>query len=133
MRGQVVAVIAAGGAGGAAARYAVDVVLPTSTGGWPWATFVVNATGCLLIGALMVLVVDVWSVHRLVRPFLGVGVLGGYTTFSTYAVDAQSLIVDGRVGVAAAYLAGTAVAALVAVQAGVVLTRAATRRHGGNG
>ena len=43
----------------------------------------VNTSGCLLIGVLMVLIVEARQGHRLVRPFLGVGVLGGYTTFST--------------------------------------------------
>jgi len=90
----------------------------------PWSTLIVNVTGCMLIGVLMVLILEARQAHPLVRPFIGVGVLGGYTTFSTYAVDAQVLIAEGRPGLALAYLAGTAAAALVAVQLGVVLTRA---------
>ena len=120
----VVAVVAAGGVLGAAARYGVAVALPTPRGGVPWSTLLVNVSGCLLIGVLVVLIVDVWTAHRLVRPFLGVGVLGGYTTFSTAVVDAQGLLIGGRPGTALAYLAGTTVAALVAVQLGVTLTRA---------
>jgi fluoride exporter len=89
----------------------------------PWATLLINVTGCVLIGVLMVLILEVWVAHRLVRPFLGVGVLGGYTTFSTYAVEAEQLIAAGRPWLALAYLVGTAVAALVAVQVGVGLTR----------
>ena len=103
--------------------------MPTAAGGLPWSTLIVNATGCLLIGVLMVLIVEARATHRLVRPFLGVGVLGGYTTFSTYAVDAQVLIAAGRPGVALGYLAGTAVAAVFAVQLGVVLTRALALPH----
>jgi CrcB protein len=121
---QVVGVIAAGGVIGAAARYGVAVVVPHPPSGVPWSTLLVNVSGCLLIGVLMVLVFDVWTAHRLVRPFLGVGILGGYTTFSTAVVDAQGLISAGRPGVALIYLVGTAVAALVAVQLGVALTRA---------
>jgi fluoride exporter len=121
---RVVAVIAVGGALGASARYGVGLALPHPPDGWPWSTLLVNATGCLLIGVLMVLIVEVWVGHRLIRPFLGVGVLGGYTTFSTYAVQAQQLIVAGRPGLALAYLVVTVVGALVAVQLGVVLTRA---------
>ncbi|HET7328404.1 MAG TPA: CrcB family protein [Nocardioidaceae bacterium] len=121
---EVLAAIAAGGMLGAAGRYAIDVAMPTSAGAFPWGIWVVNTTGCLLIGVLMVLVVDVGSVHRLVRPFLGVGVLGGYTTFSTAAVDTQTLIVAGHPGLALAYLFGTAAAALAAVTVGVALTRA---------
>jgi fluoride exporter len=120
----VIAVIAAGGASGAAARYGVGLALPHPPDGWPWATLLVNATGCLLIGTLMVLIVEIWVGHRLIRPFLGVGVLGGYTTFSTYAVEAQQLIVAGRPGLALSYLVATVVGALVAVQLGVSLTRA---------
>ncbi len=117
------AAIAAGGALGASARYGVGVALPHPPDRLPWATLLVNVSGCLLIGALMVLIVEVWVAHRLVRPFLGVGVLGGYTTFSTYTVEAQQLLQAGRPGLALAYLAITIVAALLAVQAGVTLTR----------
>jgi CrcB protein len=123
----VLAVISAGGAIGSLARYAIGNALPPSPDGFPWATFIINVTGCLLIGALMVLVGDVWSGHRLVRPFLGVGVLGGYTTFSTYIVDIQRLMNHGSAGPALAYLSGTLVAALLAVYAGASLTRLATR------
>lgn len=125
----VLAVISAGGALGALARYGIGYALPPSPGGFPWATFTINVTGCLLIGALMVLVNGVWNGHRLVRPFLGVGVLGGYTTFSTYVVDIQRLVNHGSAGIALAYLAGTLVAALLAVYAGASLTRLAMRRR----
>lgn len=120
---QVLATIAAGGVVGAAARQAVSLGLPTAEGGLPWATLLVNVSGCLLIGVLMVLIVEARPVHQLVRPFLGVGVLGGYTTFSTYTVEVQVLIVAGRPELALGYLTGTAAAALVAVRLGIVLTR----------
>jgi fluoride exporter len=89
---------------------------------------VVNVLGCFLIGMLMVLITEVWPAHRLARPFLGVGVLGGFTTFSTYAADARGLLRPGTVPLAFGYLLGTVLAALLAVIAGVWLTRAATRR-----
>lgn len=128
---KVLSVIAFGGVLGAACRYGVDVALPTPAGAWPWSTLTVNATGCLLIGVLMVLVVEVPLVHRLARPFLGVGVLGGYTTFSTYAVDAQTLLAEGRPALALGYLVTTPLVALLAVQVGVILTRAVVHHHGG--
>jgi fluoride exporter len=84
---------------------------------------VVNVSGCLLIGLLMVSIVDVRRPHRLIRPFLGVGLLGGYTTFSTYAMETQRLIQAGDPHVAFAYFGGTVVGALVAVQVGVLLAR----------
>src|SRR5439155_22545212 len=82
-------------------------------------------------GVLMVLITEVWAAHRLLRPFLGVGVLGGYTTFSTYSVDIQQLVAAGAARAALAYLAGTLVAALAARYAGIALTRLATRAHPG--
>ena len=121
--------IAAGGILGALARYGLTEAMPYRPGEFPWPVFLINVSGCLVIGALMVLVNGVWNGHRLVRPFLGVGVLGGYTTFSTYVVDIQRLVNHGSAGIALAYLAGTLVAALLAVYAGASLTRLAMRRR----
>ena len=83
----------------------------------------VNLSGCLLIGLLMVSIVEVRRPHRLIRPFVGVGLLGGYTTFSTYAVETQRLIQAGDPRMAFAYFGATLVGALLAVQAGVLLIR----------
>jgi CrcB protein len=116
-------VIALGGAVGALARYGVGLVLPTVPGRFPWGTFAINVVGCLLIGVLMVLVTDVFTGRPLLRPFLGVGVLGGFTTFSTYANEARGLLRPGSVPVAFGYLAGTLVSALLAVLVGMVVAR----------
>ncbi|MFC7244744.1 fluoride efflux transporter CrcB [Catellatospora aurea] len=124
----VLAVISAGGVLGALARYAVSQVLPPSPTGFPWGIFGVNVTGCLLIGVLMALVTDVWPGRRLLRPFLGTGVLGGYTTFSTYTVDIVRLADAGAVAVAAVYLVSTLLVALPAVYGGMVVTRWLVRR-----
>ena len=120
----VLAVIAIGGVLGAEARYGVSVLLPHAPDAVAWSTLIINAVGCLLIGVLMVVITELTTPHRLARPFLGVGVLGGFTTFSTYTVDVQRLLVAQRPGVALAYLAGTLVAALVAVWLGAAATRA---------
>ncbi|MZD53386.1 fluoride efflux transporter CrcB [Streptomyces sp. SID5606] len=111
----VVAVVALGGAVGATARYAAALWWPARSGAFPWTTFWVNVAGCAAMGVLMVAVTEVWDVHRLVRPFLGTGVLGGFTTFSTYAVDLRGLLADGHPGTGLAYLAATPLAALAAV------------------
>lgn len=129
--GAVLAAIGVGGAIGALARYGLDVALPADRTGFPWATFGINVVGSLLIGVLMVLVVEVWETHPLVRPFLGVGILGGFTTFSTYVVDMQRLVDAGAAGTALAYLAATLAAALVAVYVGLVITRRAVDRRAG--
>jgi fluoride exporter len=120
----VVAAIAAGGVLGSLARYAVS-----GLGGWPWWTLVVNASGCLLIGVLMAVVRHRTAPHPLLRPFLGVGVLGGYTTFSAYAVDVQRLLVSGRSEVALAYFVVTPVLALLAVWLGSAAARAVLGRR----
>lgn len=125
----VLSVIAAGGAIGACARFGLSEAFPNAPGGFPWAIFWVNVSGCLLIGALMVLVTDVWAGRRLVRPFLGVGVLGGYTTFSTYVVDIQRLVEVGAAGTGLLYLAGTLVAALAATWLGLTVARWTIGRH----
>ncbi|MET9593222.1 fluoride efflux transporter CrcB [Streptomyces sp. NPDC006516] len=128
---RVLAVIAAGGAVGATARYAASLAWPAAEGEFPWAVFAVNVVGCALIGVLMVLTVERGVVtHPLVRPFLGVGVLGGFTTFSTYAADVSHLLVRQEVVTAVAYMAGTAVVALGAVWAAAALTRALVDRAG---
>jgi fluoride exporter len=123
----VLAVIAVGGVLGACARHALALALPHRADGFPWATFITNVSGCLLIGILMVVITEVWSAHRLLRPFLGVGVLGGYTTFSTYAVDVQQLVAAGAARTGLLYLAGTLIAALAAVYVGITVTRLTTR------
>ncbi|MGH3914719.1 MAG: fluoride efflux transporter FluC, partial [Pseudonocardiaceae bacterium] len=115
--------ISAGGVLGALARYGLEGAFPQRPGEWPWATWSVNVSGCLLIGVLMVLISEVWTGQQLLRPFLGVGMLGGFTTFSTASVEVQQLIEVGAAGTGLAYLMGTVAAALVAVIAGSALTR----------
>jgi CrcB protein len=126
----VLPVVALGGVLGASARHALELLWPTAPTGFPWATFAANVSGCLLIGVLMVHVVEVGRTHPLVRPFLGVGVLGGYTTFSTYAVQGDALLTGPRPLLALLYLFGSLAAALAAVALGVSLARGTVRaRH----
>ncbi|MGW1990884.1 fluoride efflux transporter FluC [Embleya sp. NPDC001921] len=122
-RAEILAAIATGGVIGACARYGATLIWPTAPGTFPWTTFWINVTGSALMGVLMVLITERATAHPLVRPFLGTGVLGGYTTFSTYAVDARHLIDSGRAGVASAYLAATLAAALFALWGAAGLTR----------
>jgi CrcB protein len=119
----VLAAIAAGGATGAVARYLIGQQWPTPSGAFPVSTLAINVAGCALIGVLMVLITDVWSRQRLIRPFLGTGVLGGFTTFSTYAVNIQRLVAGGHEGTALLYLVLTPVGALLAVWVTATTTR----------
>jgi CrcB protein len=128
-QGPVVAVVALGGALGATARYALSLWWPLQPGGFPWATFWTNVVGCAVIGVFMVLITDVWAAHRLVRPFFGTGVLGGFTTFSTYAVDIERLVDSGHPGTGLAYLAATLLAALTAVWLAATATRRVLKRR----
>ncbi|MDF3049128.1 MAG: hypothetical protein K0R87_766 [Pseudonocardia sp.] len=101
--------------------------MPHAADGWPWSTLLVNISGCLLIGVLMVLVTERFRAHPLARPLLGIGVLGGYTTFSTYAVDAVVAADSGGIDVAVASIVATpllALLALLAVTVGAATTRA---------
>jgi fluoride exporter len=119
----VLVVIAVGGAIGTGARYGAGLLWPTAPSSFPWTTLGINASGCLVIGIFLVALTEAWTAPAWVRPFFATGVLGGYTTFSTYCVDIERLVSGGRAGLALSYLAATVVAALVAVTAGAWATR----------
>ncbi len=123
----VVGAVALGGSLGALARWALAEALPHDPGRFPWATFLTNVVGCLLIGVLMVLVVERWPRRRLLRPFVGTGVLGGFTTFSTYVVDTRTMVAADHAGLAAAYLLGTLLLGLLAVVVGLRVTETVVR------
>lgn len=130
VRGDVLLVIGAGGALGSLGRWGVGELLPRSREGFPWATFLENVSGGFLLGALMVFVLDVWAPRPYLRPFLGVGVLGGYTTFSTSMLEAHDLFAGGQEALAATYLVGTLVVGVLAVWLGVAAARLAVGGHG---
>lgn len=123
--GLVLAAAAAGGALGALARWGAGVWWPIRPGLFPWTTFGINVVGCALIGVVMVLVTDVYCARRLVRPFAVTGVLGGFTTFSTYSVNTLQLIDTGHWLTALANVLGTLVVALGVLTATTRLTRRA--------
>lgn len=121
----VMLVIAAGGAVGGGARWGLAQALPTSAPGFPWATFAENISGALALGVLMVYLLDVWRPSRYGRPFLAVGVLGGFTTFSTYTADVRTMLLDGHVSLALTYLVATLFFGLLATWCGLTLARRA--------
>ena len=121
-RRDILLAIALGGALGALARWSLAEALPHAPDQVPWATGLANITGCFAIGVLLALLSERRPHSRLLRPLLGTGVLGGYTTFSTYALDTRDLLAAGRPAVATAYLFGTLLVGLVAVVAAIRLT-----------
>lgn len=122
-RMRLLAVIAVGGVLGSLARWAVNLAFgERSPGDWPWATLTVNVIGCLAIGILASrLPTDRgpwWA-----RPLLITGILGGFTTFSAYAVETGTLLDAGKPVAAIGYLIVTVAAGLLAVRIGVALAR----------
>ncbi len=107
-----------GGALGTLARYLLEAHHPLGAGSFPWVTLLVNLSGSLAIGFLVPLTEH--AAHRapLVRPVLIIGFLGGWTTYSTLAVDATLLSKDGNAATALAYLLATVVGGLTLVVAG---------------
>jgi fluoride exporter len=126
--GDVAYLLAAlGGALGALARWAVAGALPSSPNEWPRATLLVNLTGCLLIGVLLAVLLARFLSSAWLRPFLATGVLGGYTTYSTFAVDTVRLVDAGRPVMAAGYVLASVLGGVLAVVAGLLAGRAAVR------
>ena len=117
----VVLAVALGGVAGAEARYGLGLLDPHGPEQFPWMTLVINAIGCLLIGALIAALTRSARAPRLARPLLGTGVLGGFTTFSTFDVDLVTLADHHCWGRAIAYLVATVVACLLGVVVGAAL------------
>jgi CrcB protein len=116
--------VASGGALGASARYLIGRVVHVAPGSFPWRTFWVNVSGSFLLGFLMVLLVERFPPNRWARPFLATGFLGAYTTFSTFAVEADLLGNGNHMGMAITYVLASLLVGLAAVFAGVGLARA---------
>jgi len=107
-----VAAVALGGAIGAVLRWALGEWFPDGTG-FPWTTFAINVGGSFLLAALPA--VGAVLTHERWPLFLGTGVLGGFTTLSTYAEQSRRLVADGSPWLAFGYLAGTLVTCLLGV------------------
>jgi CrcB protein len=119
-----VVAVAVGGGLGSVARYLLSAAFPAGHG-FPWAIFAINVSGCFCLGLLMVYLLEVWPPRRFLRPFLAIGLVGGYTTFSTYAGGVVTLQTGHAPALAVAYALSSIVAALVAVWCGMRAARAA--------
>lgn len=117
--------VGAGGAIGSMARYLLGVWTLRRWGpGFPWGTLGVNVTGSFLIGLLAELIMRKFGASAEMRVFLITGVLGGYTTFSAFSLDAIMLFERGDVALALGYVAASVVLSILAVFAGLALMRA---------
>jgi fluoride exporter len=117
------AAVAAGGVIGSLGRFAVGLRLPHAAGDFPWATVLVNVSGAFAMGLLVAFLVARPGAHPLARPFFGVGVLGGWTTFSALAIDVVLLGAADEVQVVIAYVAATFLAGTLAVGGGTAVGR----------
>ena len=124
MKWGVVAAVAMGGAIGSVARYFVAQVQSPSWTGFPYGIFLVNVSGGFIMGVLVELMALRFSVSPEVRAFLTTGVLGGYTTFSTFSLESALLIQKGAMASATAYIVGSAILSIVALFCGLYLVRA---------
>ncbi|TCM57422.1 camphor resistance protein CrcB [Rhizobium sp. PP-F2F-G48] len=117
--------VALGGAGGSVLRYLAGIASVRLMGaGFPWGTLFVNVTGSFLIGVLSEVVARRFGASPELRLFLVTGILGGYTTFSAFSLDAAMLAEQGQFGAAALYVALSLVLSGLAVVAGLALMRA---------
>ena len=119
----VVGAVGVGGVVGSLARYQLGLWWPHATGTVAWSTLVINVTGCLLIGVIVVLITERVAAHALVRPFLVTGILGGYTTFSAASLDVVQLAHAHRPVIAFGYLLMTVIAAVAAAGIGMFAAR----------
>lgn len=121
---QIILAVAAGGALGSVARYlfAGQVYRLLGTD-FPWGIFIVNVIGCFIMGVCAELFALRWNVTPEVRAFITVGILGGFTTFSSFSLDTVMLIERGQVAVAAAYAFASLAVSVGALFAGLAVIR----------
>ncbi len=124
------AYVALGGALGALARYGISGWVYDRMGeSFPWGTLVVNLVGCLALG-LVIRWLQVSAVSPEVPPFLTIGVLGAFTTFSTFSYETVALLQEGQWLRAGLYMGGSVVLGLIAMVAGMALATAFARAGG---
>lgn len=122
-RPRILAAVGGGGALGACARYELALALPARHGAFPVSTFVINVSGSFVLGVLLTFMVERWPPREYVRPFVATGVIGAYTTWSTFMVDTDNLVNAGHPLTAAGYVLATLAGGLLAVSIGIISAR----------
>ena len=116
--------VACGGALGAISRHLISSqFLRWADGGFPWGTLIVNIAGSFFLGLLVEYLAQHWSAPQEIRGFLIVGMLGGFTTFSAFSLDAVLLLERGSLGPAFAYICGSVLLSIGGLFAGLLLFR----------
>lgn len=128
-RFDVLAVVAAGGAVGSVIRYGIGELMPAGSGQFPTATLIINLTGSFVLGLVLVLLIERLPPSRYARAFLAVGVIGSFTTFSSFVVTTVQLASEHHISVAAVYLVASVFGGLAVAQLGIVCGRAVPHRH----
>ena len=128
-RPDVLGAVALGGMIGAAARHGLAQRLPVERGRFPWATFLTHLSGSFLLGLALVLLLERFPPTRLVRPFFATGILGAFTTMSTYEVETALLIKNGHAATGLIYGLGSLIAGLALAYAGILAGRLTPPRH----
>lgn len=121
----VLLAVAAGGLIGAPARYELGLAVHSTPGAFPLSTFVINVSGSFVLGLLLTFVVGHWPPREYLRAFAATGVLGAYTTWSTFVVGSDDLLRGGHPWTALFYVLATLAGGLVAVSLGILLGRRA--------
>ncbi|GAB2472826.1 fluoride efflux transporter FluC [Xylanimonas ulmi] len=126
--------VALGGCVGVAARYGLEERFPASPGAWPWTTFWINVVGSLLLGALLETLLrtgpdDGW--RRTARLGCGTGVMGGFTTYSTFAVETVRLAEGGQVWLGVGYALASVALGILAAVVGIGVAAGLWRRATG--
>ena len=119
------AAIFAGGVSGALARLWLVEALPSTPGQWPWATFVANVVGALALGYFTTRLQERLPLSAYRRPFLGTGLCGALTTFSTLQLELLQMLDHGEGGLAAGYAVASVAAGLLAIALTTNLVRRA--------
>lgn len=118
--------ILVGGAAGTAVRHLLESAFPPAAGHWPWTTFLINVTGAFLLGLLVFALArrgeDAGGLRRL-RLTLGTGVLGGFTTYSTFALEVHGLLGADHLWIGLGYAAGSVLTGIGAAAGGALLAR----------